>query len=513
MTTKTRTKRTGLQKAMRELGARSFMDFLTMRWFDEELARERTIVQVALPPDPTALDGGGGLIDFEVWEHLEEVIELVGVERLLSFMKARQVGLTWVIAAYCLWLAMYHQASKVLIFSQGDKEAKAFLRRIHSIYDNLPEFMREPLGTDNTSEMEFPTMSSRIEALPSTEKAGRSETVSLIVQDEADFHEHIDVNFAAMKPTIDSGGQVIQISTVDKNKPLSLFKTIWRNAKEGINGWTARFYGWEVRPGRTQEWYDRVEREAPDTPEMSKLLYMEQEYPKTWQEALRPSRVLAAFDVDVLDRMFEFSREPIATRENGNVRIWQKWHTGGRYGVGGDSSKGTGRDRSVLAILDLNTGIVVADVQGNLLSEEEFARMSVALCAEYQDPKAGIEDNDWGIAVIRAMQDLGYTNFYERKTIDGKDSGNIGWHTDEKSRYALFGDLIPAINGSLITMYAEDAIADFQAVVRNPLKNGRIEAAAGLHDDYPIAVGIAWMLRTEVYTYSTETEIHRFATS
>ncbi|KKM79511.1 hypothetical protein LCGC14_1349240 [marine sediment metagenome] len=262
MTTKTRTKRTGLQKAMRELGARSFMDFLTMRWFDEELARERTIVQVALPPDPTALDGGGGLIDFEVWEHLEEVIELVGVERLLSFMKARQVGLTWVIAAYCLWLAMYHQASKVLIFSQGDKEAKAFLRRIHSIYDNLPEFMREPLGTDNTSEMEFPTMSSRIEALPSTEKAGRSETVSLIVQDEADFHEHIDVNFAAMKPTIDSGGQVIQISTVDKNKPLSLFKTIWRNAKEGINGWTARFYGWEVRPGRTQEWYDRVEREA-----------------------------------------------------------------------------------------------------------------------------------------------------------------------------------------------------------------------------------------------------------
>ncbi|KKK50135.1 hypothetical protein LCGC14_3128050, partial [marine sediment metagenome] len=212
MTTKTRTKRTGLQKAMRELGARSFMDFLTMRWWDEELARERTLVQVTLPPDPTALDGGGGLIDFEMWEHLEEVIELVGTEKLLNFMKARQVGLTWVIAAYCLWLAMYHQASKVLIFSQGDKEAKAFLRRIHSIYDNLPDFMREPLATDNTSEMEFPTMSSRIEAVPSTEKAGRSETVSLIVQDEAEYHEHIDLNFAAMKPTIDSGGQVIQIS-------------------------------------------------------------------------------------------------------------------------------------------------------------------------------------------------------------------------------------------------------------------------------------------------------------
>jgi len=503
-------KRTNFQKAVRELAGRSFIDFLTIKIEDEETGLPRTLVQVTMPPDPTVLGGGGGLIDFEMWDHLHEVVALVGEKKLLNFMKARQVGLSWVIAAYALWLAMYHDASNVLLFSQGDKEAKSLLKKIHSIYDSLPEWMTEPLGRDNTSEMEFPVTKSIIQALPATEKAGRSETVSLIVQDEADFHEHIDVNFAAMKPTIDAGGQIIQISTVDKNKPLSLFKTIFRNALEGLNGWTARFYGWDVRPERDQAWYDRVEREAPDTPEMSKELYMEQEYPKTWQEALRPSRVLAAFDTDVLNDMFEFARDPRETKENGNVRIWQKWHSGGRYAAGGDSSHGTGRDSSVLVIIDCNTGNVVADVKGNLLSTEEFARMSVALLEEYESPKAAIEDNDWGVAVIRAMQDLEYNNLYERKNKDGEDSGNVGWHTDEKSRYALFGDLIPAINSSLITMYAEDGINDFLSVVRNPEKNGRIEAAAGLHDDYPMAVGMAWMLRNEVYNYSTVTETHRF---
>ena len=496
-----------VQKAIRELAGRSFWHFLTIRIDDEETGKNRTLVQITDPPDPLTGDTGG-VIDFEMWEHLEEVVGLLGKNKLLNFLKARQVGLSWVIGVYCLWLAMYHAAANVLIFSQGEDEAKALLRKIHAVYDNLPWWMQEDLGVDNTTVMEFPAMASRITAFASTEKAGRSETASLVVQDEADFHEHIDVNFLALKPTIDAKGQVIQISTSNKMKPLSLFKTLHRAAPE--NGWVSRFYGWDVRPERDQAWYERVEREAPDTPEMSKAQYMEQEYPRTAEEALRPSRVAAAFDAKVLGRMLEQAREPIEERENGHVRIFVRPHSGGRYAAGTDTSHGTGGDNAVTSILDIASGAEVANVRGNDLDPEELARISFDLLTEYREPRWGIEDNDWGIATIRAAKALGYTNFSTIKKPGGEDTGNIGWHTDERTRYVLYGDLITAINKSLLIFYDKIAIAEFFSVIRNILKQGRIEAAPGTHDDHPMASGIAWLLRKEVLHQSTVTEIHRF---
>jgi len=504
---KQRRKPNQTQKAIRELAGRSFWHFLTIKIEDEEDGRLRTLVQITDPPDPLSGDTGG-VIDFEMWEHLEEVVSLLGKHKLLNFLKARQVGLSWVIGVYALWLAMYHKAANVLIFSQGEDEAKALLRKIHSVYDNLPWWMREDLGTDNTTVMAFPAMSSRITAFASTENAGRSETASLVIQDEADFHEHIDVNFAALKPTIDANGQVIQISTSNKMKPLSLFKTIFR-ASPG-NGWVSKFYGWNVRPERDQAWYDRVEREAPDTPDMSKALYMEQEYPLTAEEALRPSRVAAAFDAEVLGTMLENSRDPIETRENDHVRIFVRPHSGGRYAAGTDTSHGTGGDYAVTSILDIASGVEVANVRGNDIDSDELARMSVALLDDYRNPRWGIEDNDWGVATIRAATALGYSNFSTIISPGGEDTGKIGWHTDERTRYVLYGDLITAINKSLLLLYDKDAIAEFLSVIRNIDKNGRIEGAAGTHDDHPMATGIAWLLRKDVLHEATVTEIHRF---
>jgi hypothetical protein len=203
-------------------------------------------------------------------------------------------------------------------------------------------------------------MKSKITALPSTEHAGRGETrgetATLVIQDEADFHENLELNYAAVKPAIDAGGQLIQCSTVNKKKAGTLFKEIFRNAptngfhavftvnkkKAGTlfkeifrnaptNGFHAVFHGWKSRPDRDQEWYDRVKREAPSSDGMSPELYMEQEHPATAEEALAPSRVMArvmaAFDVDALAAMQADVKEPVETR-NGVTHIYQKWSSG-----------------------------------------------------------------------------------------------------------------------------------------------------------------------------------------
>ena len=95
--------------------ADGFEDFVRLK--TDENGVIRTAVKITEPPD--AFGQGGGVIDFQMWENLQEMVLLLGTHRLLSVLKARQVGLSWLIGAYALWKAQYFEGSVVLIFSQG----------------------------------------------------------------------------------------------------------------------------------------------------------------------------------------------------------------------------------------------------------------------------------------------------------------------------------------------------------------------------------------------------------
>lgn len=440
-------------------------------------------VKVLEPPP------GGGRIDFVMWPHLREVVELLGTDRLLSILKARQVGLSWLLAAYALWVAQYQVGAVVLLLSQGQAEAGVFLKKCHYIWGELPEHLKVPLGTDSSIQMTFPRSNSKLTALPSTENAGRSETATLVIQDEAAFHDHLDANYLAVKPTIDAGGQLIQVSTINKKRLGSLFTQLYRNSHK--NGFAKRFFGWKVRPGRDQAWYANVKAQAEDTAEMSKELYMEQEYPGSEFEALRPSRVLSAFDPDVLSLMEHDVRTPIETI--GPISIYQRHAVGKRYAAGSDTSHGAGLDASITTVIDVGTGYVVADVNSPVLPPEELAAQSVKLFAMYDNPIWGIEDNDRGVLTIRKAQELEYPRIWERS------EDKPGWQTNVRTRELLWGELIEAVAQRLVTIPSKVGLGEFSSVIRNPDKEGRIEAMAGAHDDYPMAVGIAWQMRKHAY--------------
>jgi len=431
---------------------------------------------------------GGGVIKLEKWPHLIELVSILDSDRLISVLKSRQIGISWLIAAYVLWRALYQTGTVVFLFSQGEREAAVLLDKARFIHQHLPPYLQGVVGTDNSTEISFPLMLSKMIAFPSTEKAGRSETPTVVVQDEAEHHEHMAANFTSVKPGTDAGGQLIQISTVLKSKPNSLFKEIFRDTN---NGFRKVFFGWRVRPGRDQAWYDQTYKDAPTTEEMSPDLYMEQEYPDSAEEALSPSRVMAAFNPESLKSMYEETKKPIETV--GTINIYQKLVVGHRYVAFSDPSHGVGKDDAVTVVLDLETGAGVADIRGNTISPESLALDSVKLMHRYEDPLWGIEDNDWGNMVIRKAQEMEYTNLYERS------KGNAGWHTGEHNRYMLWGELMEAVHTRSITVLSKVGLKQFYSVIRNPDKGGRIEAMTGTKDDYPFAFGGAWQMRKYAY--------------
>ena len=447
------------------------------------------------------LDNPGGVIKFELWEHIKHAISILLTEKLIVWLKSRQIGASWLIAAYVLWYAVFHQGATVMLFSKGEIEAMELLAKCKRIYDNLPDFLRIKMQPSSGTEIGFPVMMSSIKALAATETAGISFTSSIVVCDEWEEHPYADQNFLSSKPTRDAGGQFIGIFTVNKQKPETLAKAVFRDATDGKNDFVPLFTAWHERPGRDAEWYEITKRNIPSR-ELATLtpdLYMEQNYPGSIDEAFRATQTVSAFNLKVLDEMMGNTSNIRIIKDgidSSIVNIFKDHNIGNYYIVGTDTSHGVGKDFSVTVLMNVKTGEIIADIFNKTLTPEELAYHSLKLLDVFQSPLWYIESNDWGRVTVSMAQDLGYKNLGYQ---DDKKT-KLGFQTNEATRRDLWGGLIPAINNRQVVIYNKAGLQQFYDVIRNIDKEGRIEAMAGRHDDYPIAAGICWLKKDEVNT-------------
>lgn len=160
-----------------------------------------------------------GRVNFNLYPYQKKVLWYFLTQRFNIVLKFRQAGLTELIALYVLWFTMYHPNKNVQIISIKDRVAKRVLSRIKYIYKNLPPVLQTPIvngrpGDYGTStEMEF-SNGSMITSVPTTEDAGRSEAVSLLVIDEAAIVRWATKIWAAAFPTLSTGGSAIVNSCV-----------------------------------------------------------------------------------------------------------------------------------------------------------------------------------------------------------------------------------------------------------------------------------------------------------
>ena len=169
-------------------------------------------------------------LPFGLWPAQREVLIDLEQHRLTVILKARQLGLSWLVVGWALWLMLFQPAATVLFFSKRDQEAVRLLAfRRRGMLDRLPDWLRPALVADHDHNIELANGSVGL-AFPTT--GGRSYTASLVVVDEADFAgtsgaDNLDALLAAVKPTIDAGCRLILLSTADKSKLQSAFKRIY----------------------------------------------------------------------------------------------------------------------------------------------------------------------------------------------------------------------------------------------------------------------------------------------
>lgn len=390
-----------------------------------------------------------GKVKFKLYPYQRSVLWQFINEPYNIILKFRQAGITELISLFCLWLAMYHNNQSIVIISIKERVAKKVLRKIKYMYRNLPDHLKVPVingrSTDigTAMEMEF-SNGSMISSIPTTEDAGRSESLALLVIDEAAIIRWANMIWAAAWPTLSTGGRAIINST-----PYGVgnfFHSLWVDACAGGNPFNPIRLKWTMHPERDIGWYN--DQKSVLGPR------------RTAQEIdgdflTSGNSVFDLLDIrgieDELDShvLIDIRKYPIFNKirsYNGALRIYSLPVENQKYFIGADVATGRSRDYSAFTIMD-RFGEEVACFKAKI-PVNEYAILLVELGKIYNRALVAPESNDIGLAVASKIQELRYSNLYysikilkEKKEKKAKQEKIPGWYTTKKNRPVIIATL------------------------------------------------------------------------
>ena len=410
-------------------------------------------------------------LPFKLWTSQWHTLTTILKNRQVIILKARQLGLTWLMIGYALWMMLFRPGSGILVFSRRDDEAAELLDRLRGMHSRLPPFLQAEIETDNEHELTFINGSSA-QSFPTTKHSGRSYTATLAIIDEADFIPWLSRLIVAVKPTIDAGGQIVLLSTANKDAPDSEFKRILNRSLSGDGNYTPVFLPWSARPERTAEWFAR--QKADYTPDD-----LAQEYPATIAEALAARSADKRFAPQWLTKCTG-TRQPLDSTPLPIVglAVFQTPQPGHSYIVAADPAEGNPTSNpSPASVFDRQTWEQVAVLNGKW-EPAPFANNLILLAKYYTNAEICWERNNHGHAVTVAIENAGYPYKYI-SPFDHKP----GWLTNKQSKINAVDNTADALQNGSCTINDQATLAELAHLISSTLA-----APAGQHDDLAMTV-------------------------
>lgn len=451
-------------------------------------------------------------IPFKLWPGQNSVLPLINESTYLFVLKARQLGLTWLIAAYTLWRGIFNFHELIIIISAKEDLAVEFLDRVKFMFDLLPIWMKPMVNKRTTTELTFAIetkdengnivlggLNSTIKSVPSTPDAGQSKTISLLVLDESALNRYCSEIWSAAKPTLEhAGGQAIILSNPSKDKPgWGWSRDIYLGSMRNENEFRRIFLNWECVPGRGQDFIDQQKRAGLDEDDIS------MQYPTTEEEAISVlggsyfGKSLARFKPYNGERGFllkEDGKLNFIPDDKGVIEVWEhpqpSWNY--RYAIGSDVSEGMGDTSSVAYVYDRVDNYLVARMRSNKTDADSWAKMLIDLGNYYNEAFIGPERNGAGITTIIHLQNAMYPNiFYRRRpgNMKGEYTTEYGWSETVENKQILADELRRHFR-EIFTRVPDMLLLDEASTfIRHD--SGRLSHEDGKYDDCVIAAGIS----------------------
>ena len=118
-----------------------------------------------------------GLIPFKTYDFQKELLEDFNNHRFNVILKARQMGVTTIMAAYISWMMMFHRDKNILIMATKFQTASTLVKKVKAIIKTLPDWLTiTEISVDNRTSFEL-SNGSQIKASSTAFDAGRGEAL------------------------------------------------------------------------------------------------------------------------------------------------------------------------------------------------------------------------------------------------------------------------------------------------------------------------------------------------
>lgn len=426
---------------------------------------------------------------FHLWPAQEEAAYLIATEKKLCILKARQLGLTWLVLAYALQQMVFRPIATVLLFSKTDDDAMELLEyRLTGMWERLPGWLKQGRAvTASSHELELPNGS---RALSFATTGGRSYTATLAVIDEADFVPDLQKMLNSVQPTVDAGGKLVLLSSADKSQPESVFKRLYRAGKAKQSSYRPVFLGWASRPDRSADWYAAKRQDI--LAGTGGLDDLHQEYPEQDVEALAPKSEDKRLPAAWLHQCYAecLPLTPAGAPAVPDLVVWEEPVPGRLYVIGADPAEGNPTsDDSAACVLDAETGEQVAELAGKH-EMDAFANYLAQLAGWYCGAGIMVERNNHGHTVLSWLRNHAR---WVRLLVGHDASGKFGWLTSPLGKAILYDRAAASLKNEEVLLHSFACFVQLSSIEGNTLS-----APAGQHDDLATAFALAVVGRAEV---------------
>ncbi|HCT51013.1 MAG TPA: terminase, partial [Balneola sp.] len=110
-----------------------------------------------------------GLIPFDTYDFQDECVEDFINHRFNIVLKSRQLGLSTLVAAYSVWMAIFQREKNILIIATKLSVAQNFITKVKTMIKSLPPWLMLPeIVANNKQQIQF-NHGSSIKAIPTSE--------------------------------------------------------------------------------------------------------------------------------------------------------------------------------------------------------------------------------------------------------------------------------------------------------------------------------------------------------
>lgn len=426
-----------------------------------------------------------GLIPFELYGFQKNVLSDFTEHQFNIILKSRQMGLSTLVSAYCLWLMLFNKNKNILVVSLKQDDAKDIVSKIRLAHENLPLWLQSAYDDNNRLSIKF-TNGSEIKASSTTKKSGIGQALSLLIIDEAAHVDNADDLWTSAQPALSTGGNAIILST-----PFGVgnwFHKMWVKAIEGgkeFEGFKANELHWSLHPERNEQWR-KIEGEKLGDP-------------RKGAEAYDCSFLASGRTIIAGELIIEYQNACNEPQEKLETGLWRFITPviDHKYMVCVDSAASFGQDFSAFHILDTSALKVeqVASYKAHI-SATEFANMLVNVCLEHNGCPLVVERNGPGLALLEQLINLEYAGLvYCANDLSAFNLGcpvNIenmgpGFPTSIRTRPLLMNSLEEFLRTKNVILHDERTVAELLTFIE---KSGKYQAMGGFNDDLIMSLAI-----------------------